>query len=226
MIKVFLIALSFPILAFSTQQIILVVTKDFKAPTGILSAYDGNKKVFENISVNVGKKGLGWGKGLIEIPHKSNEPVKQEGDKKAPAGIFALTHIFSYHKLHNTGLPFLYATQELICVDDSNSPNYNRIIRDNKDEKSFERILRKDGLYEYGVVVGHNQNQLKGAGSCIFLHIERGKNIPTVGCTSMKKNLLVKIIKWLDEEKKPLLIQVPKKYLEEVYKRYPQLKEY
>ena len=224
MIKVFLITLSFTILAFSSQQIVLVVADDFNSSTALLSTYEGNKRLLANIPVNIGKKGLGWWQEERTISHDAHESVKKEGDKKAPAGVFQLTYIFSYYKLHNTKLPFLHATHELICVDDANSKDYNRIVKKSNDAKSFERMLRKDDLYEYGVVVGYNQKGVKNAGSCIFLHIERGENIPTVGCTSMKKEYLIKIIQWLDKNKDPILIQVPKQYLEKVYKKFPELK--
>ena len=223
MIKVFLIILSFPILAFSSQQIILVVADDFNTSNASLSTFEDGEAILSNIPVNIGKRGLGWWQEEQNFSRKTDEPIKQEGDKKAPAGIFQLTHIFSYHKLRDTKLPFLHATKELICVDDTLSQNYNRIITDSGEVKSFERMLRDDGLYEYGIVVGYNPKGVKKAGSCIFLHIERGEGAATVGCTSMKKDLLVQIIEWLDERKNPILIQVPRKYLQEVYKKFPQL---
>jgi D-alanyl-D-alanine dipeptidase len=57
-------------------------------------------------------------------------------------------------------------------------------------------------------VVNHNhideEGAMKGAGSCIFIHI---KNIPTAGCTVMSESELKEIIKWLDAESEPLLVQ-------------------
>ncbi|MDD3775796.1 MAG: hypothetical protein PHV08_07565, partial [Sulfurovaceae bacterium] len=48
---------------------------------------------------------------------------------------------------------------------------------------------------------------VKGAGSCIFMHI---KEIPTTGCTAMSESQMKEIIQWLDPKAKPLLLQAPK----------------
>jgi hypothetical protein len=224
MIKSFLISLSFSTLLFSSQQILLVVADNFHSSTAKLSCFEGEKQVCKDIEVNLGKNGLGWGIGFQKLPHAANEPIKHEGDKKAPAGIFKLTESFGYSSRNISKLPYLYADKNLICVDDSNSPFYNQIIEANGDEKSFEHMRRKDNQYRYGIVVAHNPNAVPQRGSCIFLHIQKEKKHPTVGCTSMSKDNLKKIIAWLDSKKNPSLIQIPKKYLKEIKKLYPQLK--
>lgn len=225
MIKVLLILISFSSWLFSAQQILLVVADNFTTSKASLSAYEGDKLVFKGIDVNLGKNGLGWGLGFQEISHKSDEPIKMEGDKKAPAGIFELGFAFGYAQTLNLKLPYIHADQNLLCVDDIDSPYYNRFVTFNKDLKSFEHMKREDGQYKYGLVVIHNNAQIKKRGSCIFLHVQKAENAPTVGCTSMKEKDILKILKWLDRDKDPILIQVPKLYLEEVYKLYPELKE-
>jgi len=225
MIKSFLITVSFSTLLFASEQILLVVADDFNTSYAKLECYEDAKRVCQEIEVNLGKNGLGWGIGIKEIPHADNEPYKQEGDKKAPAGIFQLTDAFGYtHKL-NTKLPYLYAAKETICVDDSNSPFYNQIMQAHGDEKSFEHMHREDNQYKIGIVVAHNPHAKSQRGSCIFMHIQKAPKSPTVGCTSMKENDLKKIVKWLDKEKNPILIQIPKKYAGEIKKEYPILKD-
>jgi len=201
------------------QQILLVVTEDFNTSQGILEAYENGKKVFSNIPVLVGKNGLGWGIGIKTIPHQTNEPIKEEGDKKAPAGIFKITSAFGSKKNLHLKLPYIY-TKDMICVDDSYSKNYNKIIKNNYKEKSFEYMQRKDDLYEIGVVIDHNHYQIPKRGSCIFLHVKRKNNTPTVGCTAMSKKELMKILQWLDPTQEPLLIQIPKQYLHIVKKMF------
>ena len=224
MIKSFLISISFSTLLFSAQQIVLVVADDFNASKAKLSCFEGEKKVCSNIQVNLGKNGLGWGIGIQNIAHAADEPIKHEGDKKAPAGIFKLTESFGYSSRNPSKLPYLYADENLICVDDSNSLFYNQIIEATGSEKSFEHMRRKDNQYKYGIIVAHNPHAKAQRGSCIFIHIQKAPNHPTVGCTSMQEKDLKKIIDWLDREKNPILIQVPKKYLKEVVKLYPALK--
>ena len=119
------------------RQIILVVANDFNSTTAKLSCIEDGKAIYKNIPVNLGKNGLGWGVGLVDFYHDKNEPIKKEEDKKAPAGIFKLSEVFGYEKI-DTKMKFLKATKELICVDDSNSKNYNLIIKNNHKEKSYE----------------------------------------------------------------------------------------
>ncbi len=222
MIKVFLIIFFAPIILLSSQ-ILLVVSDNFDTSKAKLSAYQNGTTVYKNIDVNLGKNGLGWGLGTQEIPHKGYEPLKMEGDKKAPAGIFQLGTAFGYQKQLELKLPYLYADEKLLCVDDAASNYYNQFVNFQNGIQSFEHMKREDQQYKYGLTVLHNQQQLKNRGSCIFLHIEKEENHPTAGCTSMKEKDLLKILKWLDGSEHPILIQVPKAYLTEVYKLYPEL---
>ena len=222
MIKSFLILISLSNLLFSSQQVILVVAKDINSTTAKLECYEDNKKVFNTIDVNLGANGLAWGLGKIDISTKrSANIIKKEGDKRAPAGIFSLTNIFGYSQKSDFKMPYLYASKSLICVDDSNSKFYNQIIEAKGNEKSFEYMKRDDELYKIGVTVGHNLNAIKDRGSCIFLHIERGENMPTVGCTSMKEKDIKKIASWLNKKSNPILIQIPKSASKKVLELYP-----
>jgi len=225
MIKSFLILISISNLLFSSEQVILVVADDFNSSIAKMECYEGSKQVFQPVVVNIGENGLGWGIGEVNIAHKADEPQKREGDKKAPIGVFKLTSVFAYAKLHDNKMPYLYASDDLICVDDSKSVNYNKIIKAVGDEKSFEFMHRKDNQYKIGVVVEHNKKGIPQRGSCIFLHIEKSNNHPTSGCTSMKEEYLQKIVNWLDVSKNPILIQIPASYAGEILKQYPSLKE-
>jgi len=221
MVKSFLILISLQIFLYSSQQYVLVVSDDFNASKAKLRCFEDEKQVFETINVNIGKNGLGFGIGEISLKNKKNQPLKYEGDKKAPIGVFKLTHIFAYKKEKQFKMPFLHADKNLICIDDSNHKNYNQIITMPKlKPKSFEYMKRDDLQYELGIVVEHNKQQIKKRGSCIFIHVQKDKDVPTAGCTSMKLEDLKKITKWLDISKNPMLIQIPKSALVEIKKRY------
>lgn len=214
---------SFSILLFSSQQIVLVVAQDMNSSQAKLECYEGDKKVFSTIPVNLGKNGLGWGVESDVFTKNPADPLKYEGDKKAPAGIFRLSNIFGYNQNSDYNVPYLYTAKNLICVDDTHSNFYNQIIMAHGDEKSFEYMKHKDMQYKLGIVVDYNKKALRGRGSCIFMHIERAPNTPTVGCTSMSEENIQKIAKWLDKNKNPILIQIPKKSAKKVLERYPQL---
>jgi len=224
MLKTFLIIINLQIFLFASNQIILVVSETFNSNKAILRCFEGNKQIFHDIEVNLGKNGLGWGISDFSIKHDKNEPQKQEGDKKAPAGIFKLSHIFGYKTKKSILMPYIHIAKELICVDDAKHKNYNQIIMmPTIEPKSFEYMKRNDAQYELGIIVEHNTKQKQNAGSCIFIHVQKHQNTPTAGCTSMSYEDLKKIVAWLDSNKNPILIQVPKKYLQEVKKLYPEL---
>jgi len=225
MIKSFLILISFSIFLYSSQQIVLVVANDFNTSKAKLQCFENGKEIFGEIDVNIGKNGLGWGLGEHILPTKSTDALKYEGDKKAPSGIFKLSSIFTYSKSNTLLMPFKHATKNLICVDDSNSKSYNKIINMPKIKpSSFEYMKRDDLQYEFGIVVEHNKEAIHSRGSCIFLHVQKHKDAGTAGCTSMKVNDLKNIIMWLDSSKNPLLIQISKSSSKEILKLYPELK--
>ncbi|MEA3492727.1 MAG: hypothetical protein U9R27_12625 [Campylobacterota bacterium] len=194
------------------KQIITVTTKNWSTPSGVLQRYvkkrDQWYRVGKAISVKIGRNGLGWGIGLHKIP-KDGNPIKREGDGKAPAGIFWLKQGFGYAPF-NISYPYEVYKETDHCVDDVNSKYYNKIVDSTKirrDYKSFEHMKFPKNFYKYGIVVDHNARAKRGAGSCIFIHI---KSIPTAGCTVMSEKQMKEILRWLDYDKNPLLIQAPK----------------
>ncbi len=58
MIKSFLILISLSTFLFSSQQIVLVVADDFNTSKAKLEYFEDNKKLYNTINVNIGKKGL------------------------------------------------------------------------------------------------------------------------------------------------------------------------
>ncbi len=225
MIKSILILITLQTFLSCSEQIVLVVSKDMNTSKAFLECYEDGEKVFDTIEVNIGTNGLGWGLGKIKLNQKESEPIKKEGDKKAPAGVFYLTKIFGYENNKNLSMPYIYTSETLICVDDVNSTLYNQILPMPSDEpKSFEMMRRDDNQYELGIVVGHNKDGVKERGSCIFMHVSKSKDASTAGCTSMRLDEIKKIAFWLDKSKNPTLIQISKSSAKEILKLYPELK--
>lgn len=201
-------------IAKETKQLLVVTSTDFNSSIATLQAYEKNSekwvKVFHPIAVNLGRNGLGWAEPKQHFNAKKDEPLKYEGDGKAPAGLFSLDAFFGYEE-REFNFPYLLVDKNDICVDDSTSKEYNRLVKthNTKKYKSFESMRRKDNLYELGILVGYNKKGIKKRGSCIFLHMQRDINSSTSGCTSMPKNELLKLMQWLNYDKKPLLLQVP-----------------
>ncbi|HHO65355.1 MAG TPA: hypothetical protein ENJ71_02415, partial [Epsilonproteobacteria bacterium] len=208
-----------------TEQLIVVTTKNWSAPNGKLQRYErkGNTwyKAGREVSIKLGRNGLGWGKGLHSIP-KGAKFIKKEGDGKAPAGIFTLKQAFGYQPFV-VDYPYEVYRSTDHCVDDSKSKYYNKIIdstKVKKDYKSFEHMKFPKDYYKYGIVVNHNHideaGAVKGAGSCIFIHI---KKVPTAGCTVMNEAEMKEIIHWLDADKNPLLLQGTEEVIKTLWKK-------
>ncbi len=205
-----------------SRQILVVRTPDWDSVTGTMQRFQRThgkapwQAAGEPFPVNLGRAGQGWGRGLhpngTALP---GEPEKQEGDGRAPTGIFALTAGFAYDpsELAGAALHIVPVDHDLVCVDDPASRSYNALTSrsmPDKDWNSFEDMLRQDGLYRYGIIVAHNQNPARpGAGSCIFLHVEKAPGAGTAGCTSMAPEMIRSVILWLDPVAKPLLAQFP-----------------
>ena len=198
----------------NSAQLVLVKTPGKNSITGTMFLYERkNKKwkALDSFPVTVGSSGIAWDSKAL-LPHNENEAVKKEGDGKSPAGIFKLGPVFSYHQLKKLKMPFVQVDTTKICVDDINSAYYNRLTDvdtvTHKDWNSFEYMRRKDDLYEYGVWVQYNSDTIfAGDGSCIFLHVWHNENTPTAGCTALSKENMIKLIRWLDEKKKTMLLQ-------------------
>jgi L,D-peptidoglycan transpeptidase YkuD (ErfK/YbiS/YcfS/YnhG family) len=224
MVKNFLIITICQMFLYANEQIVLVVAEEFNSTKAKLICFEDNRAVFGPIEVNLGANGVAFGIGERALLKTEVEPIKKEGDKKAPLGIFTLDAVFGYEKEMNIKMPYLYATKELICVDDSSSKFYNQIIKKPKEAPaSYEEMRREDAQYELGVTVGHNKEQIPQMGSCIFLHVEKSIDAPTAGCTSMKMEDLKKIIHWLDKSKNPTLIQIISAQKKELLELYPLL---
>jgi L,D-peptidoglycan transpeptidase YkuD (ErfK/YbiS/YcfS/YnhG family) len=208
-----------------TRQCLVVTAQNWASTTGVLRAFErapaGDwKPVGETVPVVLGKKGLGWGTGLLRPPNMDG-PRKKEGDNKVPAGVFQLGPAFGYAAADRARwikLRYVPLTKNTEGVDDPHSRYYNQLVDRSKiaqvDWKTSEKMLRADDLYKWGVVVAHNPSATPGAGSCIFLHIWRNQSAATVGCTAMPEPNLVKLLHWLDPAAHPILIQMPRQNYE------------
>ena len=205
-----------------SRQCIVVVAPNWNSTTGVLRAFQradasGAWKLRgPEIPVVLGKKGLGWGVGVVNAD-RSARPRKVEGDNRVPAGVFRLGPVFGYAPAKSAGwvkLSYVPLTKSIEGVDDPRSRYYNRLVDRSKvarvDWRSSEKMRRDDHLYKWGVVVDHNPAAIPRAGSLIFFHIRKNSSSPTAGCTAMPEKDLVKLIRWLDPAARPILVQMPR----------------
>jgi D-alanyl-D-alanine dipeptidase len=98
-------------------------------------------------------------------------------------------------------------------VDDARAPDYNREVTvpdGGAPWSSDEAMLREDGQYRLTIYVAHNPSRAPGWGSCIFLHVWRAPDAPTVGCAAMALDDLQTLVTWLDPAQQPRLVQLPR----------------
>lgn len=184
---------------YKSRQAILVNNTDSSSVRVIIYTLergpDGWRVVLGPIKGNIGWNGF------------AAMGMKKEGDGKTPGGIYPLGIVFGYAPSMDTRMPYRQATRYDFWVDDVTSPFYNRWVTGNVGAASVDKMRRDDDLYKYGIVIEYNTNPvIKGCGSAIFLHVWGGEGVPTAGCVAIAEEDIVKLIAWLDPEKKPVVM--------------------
>lgn len=130
-----------------------------------------------------------------------------ESSAKTPTGKYTIGTTFGQKGNPGTKMAFRNITSDDVWVDDPKSKLYNTWQSKKKTKnqwKSAEKMNHR--LYKYGFVINYNQKRIPNKGSAIFFHISDGY---TLGCTSASEANVIKIMKWLDPAKKPVIIQTP-----------------
>jgi L,D-peptidoglycan transpeptidase YkuD (ErfK/YbiS/YcfS/YnhG family) len=122
--------------------------------------------------------------------------AKREGDLRTPVGVFPLRRGFGVRA--NPGLragPWLRVDARDVWVDDPGSALYNthRRLPARGRWDSAER-LRLSPAYNYAQVIGYNEARRPGAGSAIFMHVDRARG--TGGCVSLPTSALLSVMRW------------------------------
>ena len=181
----------------------------------------------------VGRRGLAWGIGL-HGSGEPGEPRKREGDKKAPAGVFRFGDVFGTanpEQMRFVRLPYRQVTPGTEAVDDPRSKYYNQVVDRrtiaHPDWTSSESMLQVGGRYRLGVIIRHNAQAYPGLGSCIFFHVWDPHDSGTTGCTAADYSQLIRLLRWLDPQKNPLIVQLPSTEYERLQQRWglPALRE-
>jgi zinc D-Ala-D-Ala dipeptidase len=207
-------------------QVVLVTARDWPASTGMLRRFERTEprarweEIGKPVEVLLGGRGLAWGVGLHAMV-ADDVPRKVEGDLRAPAGVFEFGSAFGFaarKEMPWLRMPYLRLSPTTEAVDDPASRDYGQIVDRARvgmvDWKSSEHMGRIPA-YELGLVIAHNPQHVSGAGSCIFLHLWLDERDGTSGCTALHRADLMKLMRWLDPEKRPVLVQLPAKIARE-----------
>ena len=136
--------------------------------------------------VMVGTNGLAWGYTFTGYKLEG-EPEKHEGDKRTPAGFFALGPSFGFKPSKRKG-HIQIQKGETICVEDTASPYYNTIttrsaIGAPPEAKMDE--MGKTSLFRNGIFVQYASDAASARGSCILMHVWKTPTTTTKGCVAL-----------------------------------------
>ncbi|RFB15315.1 hypothetical protein DZB84_12995 [Bacillus sp. HNG] len=179
------------------QQLILVTTNGYNTNRATIQAFEkdesGKWNLFLNTTGYIGKNGF--------------TANKKEGDGKSPVGKYTIGTAFGQKGNPGTKLPFRNITNDDVWVDDPESPLYNSWQSRNATQgqwKNAENMMHR--LYTYGFVINYNTERTPYKGSAIFFHVGSGY---TLGCTATSEANVIKLLKWLDPAKNPVILQTP-----------------
>jgi L,D-peptidoglycan transpeptidase YkuD (ErfK/YbiS/YcfS/YnhG family) len=138
----------------------------------------------------VGRGGVGWSHFYRALA-RPGEPLKTEGDKRAPAGVFAIGRSFGTVPSSRPG--HIPVVADTVCVDDPSSPAYNtitsrRLIGPKVHAENMSRMLP---MYRRGLVVDYPTDARARAGSCIFIHVWKSPTTGTAGCVAVPEPRVV-----------------------------------
>ncbi len=184
----------------ASSQVILVTRGEPSASDARLWAFDMDddewRPVLKPVPAMIGRNGFA----------PSGE--KREGDGRTPPGVYPLGFAFGYGPKIDSAMPYRQMTPSDIWVDDPASPDYNRLKKRGETKaKSFEDMVLQDDRYKYGIVIRYNMDPVvPGHGSAIFLHVWKDGKTPTSGCVAISEENIVKLLKWLDPAKRPVIV--------------------
>jgi L,D-peptidoglycan transpeptidase YkuD (ErfK/YbiS/YcfS/YnhG family) len=139
----------------------------------------------------IGTAGMAWGYPYRALA-QNGEPLKIEGDKRAPAGIYRIGRSFGFAASPRPG--YLRLTPQTICVDDAASPAYNTITtRAAVGPKVHGEMMRAVQRYRRGLVVDYPTHAAARAGSCIFIHVWRTPTSGTSGCVALPEDRVARL---------------------------------
>jgi L,D-peptidoglycan transpeptidase YkuD (ErfK/YbiS/YcfS/YnhG family) len=181
---------SCPAVLTEAKRLVLVTTENMDATPATVQLYEraSSRERWRMVSpaepALVGRAGTAWAHAFRHFA-RAGEPIKSEGDKRAPAGVYVIGNSFGIVPSSRPG--HLQLTGDTVCVDDPDSPAYNTItsralVGPKVHAENMGKILP---MYRRGLLLDYPTDIAARAGSCIFIHVWRSPDRGTGGCVSM-----------------------------------------
>jgi len=215
-----------PVIPANTTQLVVVVSENWDASSGQIYQFSRSAgQIWQQSgqigTVDLGRNGTAWGLGLH--PQQNIGPQKQEGDGKAPAGLFHLSAAFGALPSIATQMPYQQMSRFDFCIDVPTSPLYNQTVdvrryrpewtAGSSEPMRRDLMTKPDAVYEQGLFIDHNfsdgEARQTGAGSCIFMHLKSPDGRKTAGCTALAPEHLIALLQWLKPKEQPLYLLLP-----------------
>ena len=181
----------------SATKLVLVVAETMSSTTASLRRYERAapdapwRAVGGPESALIGYRGVAWAQAFRAFV-RGREVVKVDGDKRVPAGFFAVGHSFGFAA--STWPGYLRIATGTVCVDDPSSPAYNTITtRDKIGWKVHGENMWRIPQYRRGLLVDYPTDARARSGSCIFVHLRLPAAKGTEGCVALAEPQLASL---------------------------------
>lgn len=178
----------------SARRLVLVTADGFNSPRASVATYARAvpQQVWRAVSppepAQVGRAGIAWSH-FFRRAARPGEPIKIEGDQRAPAGFFKIGQSFGLMASSRPGYTRL--TEGMTCISDVASPAYNTITNRSRVGWSVRgENMWRAAEYKRGLFVDYPTDARARAGSCIFIHVTLPGKSGTGGCVALPESRL------------------------------------
>ncbi|HEY1311735.1 MAG TPA: hypothetical protein VGF02_12365 [Pseudolabrys sp.] len=173
----------------SARRLVLVTADTLKSATASVGRFerDSPKAPWQvaggPATALLGYRGVAWANAFRKFA-RAGEPVKVEGDKRAPAGFYKIGRNFG--RAASQVPNYMRLVEGTVCVYDLASPAYNTITsRAFVGDKVRGENMWRVPEYARGLLVDYPSNRKARAGSCIFIHLQLPGRTGTNGCVAL-----------------------------------------
>jgi D-alanyl-D-alanine dipeptidase len=181
----------------SARRLVLVTTEKFDSTTATVERFDRHAPNAEwqvaggPATALIGHKGVAWAAAFRKFA-KRGEPVKVEGDKRAPAGFYKIGPSFGFAPSQVPN--YVRVNEGMVCVDDLTSPAYNTLTRRERIGPTVHaENMSRVPEYARGLFVDYPTDRKARAGSCIFIHLQLPGKTGTSGCVALPEPQLAAV---------------------------------